>query len=343
MNTPPSNENRPTLTQVLEQIRNLHGLTQEEWEWLWSQRQQAMISTRWIPSHTPTSGDLEDFSAIIKDSHPIVFGPYYALYPIGAGGLCVVYKAWQLGTENFVALKRLLPENLSEYGKERFHREVALLKELQHPNILPLLDGGTFQGDYFLVTPLISDGALADRIRHLPRQRTWYDLAPLIAIILQIGKALAYAHQKGVIHRDVKPENILLQKDHPYLGDFGLARKIDQKVSITRGAVGTPAYMAPELWKCEATPQCDIYSLSVILYEIITGTYPFSGSYPEDILASQLSTRPRPPVQPFMSLPRDFNTLILKGLSISPKQRYASMDEFVHCLVKILEQYLARE
>ncbi len=325
--------NSPEFPKVLELLKQSNCIPMEEWEWLWKQREQTSIKICWDPL-TQNSG--MDFSSQIAYNRTIAFGPYYALYPIGCGSFSIVYKAWEIGTRNIVALKQLLPEYASGCSLERFQREIEVWQSLQHPHILPLLAGGCQDDQYFLVTQFIQGKNLEQLMHELPRQRNSDQLGPLFASILQIAKALAYAHEQGIIHRDIKPANIMVQGMNAYLMDFGMARRIEPDIRITWGAVGTPCYMAPELWQKQASPQSDIYSLCVILYEMVAGQCPFIGLDPEDILVKQLCSRPKPPVQPQSRLPLELNAFILKGLALLPSHRYASMQEFRETLMRIL-------
>jgi serine/threonine-protein kinase len=251
----------------------------------------------------------------------------------------IVYRGRHRETGDLVAIKRLHPEKVVEDTvRERFLREVQFLKALSHPNILPLLAGGEEGGGYFLVTPFVEGGSLEHRIRELPPVRLWADLEPIVMMVIQIARTLHYAHEQGFVHRDVKPANILLAGEHPYLADFGLAKQIhSDAASLTQGAVGTPCYMAPELWQKRVTPQADIYSLGVILYELMAGEYPFTGSTPEQILVQQISSKPRPPVASNSPSPFTLNGPILKALARNPIQRQTSAGELSRELQHILE------
>lgn len=300
---------------------------------------EGVINTLWLRrnyqlENITASEDVE----VVEKAKPLIFDHYQALQEIGEGGMGIVYKGRDMVTGETVAIKRLHPERVGDgHARIRFLRELNFLKELSHPNILPLLDGGEQNGEYFLVTLFIEDGSLEKRMKELPPKRHFNDVAPLFAILLQIGQALAYAHAMGLIHRDVKPANILLDGDYPYLADFGLAKQLGvESPQLTQGAVGTPCYMAPELWQKKTTPQVDIYSLGVILYEIVTGEYPFPGDKAEEILVKQLSTRPRSPhfLNPY--LPSSLNGIILKALARDPQKRHACVQEFVDELAQIL-------
>ena len=207
---------------------------------------------------------------------------------------------------------------------------------------MPLITGGIQNNELFLVTPYIEGGSLEQRLFNLPMQRTTKDVAPLFDVVLQIAEALAYSHSQNTLHRDVKPGNILINRHHAYLMDFGLAREINtigNTVNITRGAVGTPLYMAPEIWELHPVLQSDLYSLCVIIYEIVSGTYPFTAPNPEDIYLKQLSARsPKPPPSLF-PLPPGFNEFLLKGLQKNYQYRYSSMEEFIEKLKKIIKLF----
>ncbi len=322
--------------EILKILKDQYSISQEDEAWLKKIHSQGEIDTGWLQKNyqIKPQESCED-----KEIYPIVFGAYHALYPIAEGSACTIYKGWKQGTREFVAIKRLSPKKLSDEARERFIREYSIMIKLSHPYILKPIEQGEQKEEYYFIAPYIPD-TLAKRMDNLPNSRTFQDIAPLLAIFLCIVKALEYSHDNGILHRDVKPENIFLDGDHPYLADFGMARRIDQTLKLTKGAIGTPCYMAPEAWQKKFTPQCDIYSMGVILYELISGNFPFVAEDPEDFLPKQLTAPPKPPVKDGMNMPMELNGFVLKTLSVSPQKRPASMKEFKKELIQILEKYI---
>jgi len=327
--------------QMLKELKECGCLDGEELALIREMYDGGAINTMWVKQNYSLENLDEDVEVVEEVQH-VIYGPYHALYPVAHGASGTIYKAWEYGTDNIVAIKHLRPKKLSFYARERFLREMDLLKSLSHTNILPILAGGEQDGEYFLVTPFMKGGSLEKRLRQLPAHRAMSDIAPLLAIVIQIGKALEFSHAQGIIHRDIKPSNILMDGDHPYLADFGLARKIDQATDLTKGAVGTPCYMASELWQKKVTPKSDIYSMAVMLYEIVTGEYPFPGTSAEQILAKQLMSKPKPPISKDMALPQELNSFILRSLHSQPECRHPNITIFIHELIDILEDGLAR-
>lgn len=319
---------------ILAVLKEKYSLSLEDEEWLKEIHSQGEIDTGWLQKNY----NIQDGESITQEQTcPIVFGSYHALYSIAQGSACTIYKGWKQGERNFVAIKRLDPQKLSTEARERFIREYSIMNSLSHPHILKPIMSGEQQGEYFFIAPFIPD-SLAQRMELLPKPHTFQSIAPLLAIFISVAQALEYSHEQGILHRDVKPENILLDGDHAYLADFGMARKFNQTLKLTKGAIGTPFYMAPEVWQKEFTPQCDIYSMGIILYELLKGEVPFTGEMPEDILVKQMTSRPKPPIGEGMQFPLALNEFVLKSLELRPKKRHASMKEFKKELVRILEE-----
>src|SRR5512143_2709172 len=201
-------------------------------------------------------------------------GRYEILEQLGEGGMAMVYKARDTRLERFVAIKviridQFAPNLLDEILK-RFEREAKALAMLSHPYIVPVHDYGELEGTPFLVMEYLPCGTLKDRpAGAMPWQQAVHTMLP-------IAQALAYAHEHNVIHRDIKPGNILLtEKGQPMLSDFGIAKILGNSGTATlTGAgmtIGTPEYMAPEQWNGQTDARSDIYSLGVVLYELVTG------------------------------------------------------------------------
>ena len=212
-------------------------------------------------------------------------GDYELVERVGGGGMAEVYRAKQLtafGRE--VALKVIRP-GLSENEKfrERFLREAQAISRLSHPNILPLIEFGEEQETLYLVMPLVREGTLRDLIR---QREGALPLEEAIMLFLQLCSAVQYAHEQGIIHRDIKPQNVLLQQHtHVLLADFGIARDSAETRLTGEGAgLGTVEYMAPEQAIGRADKRSDIYSLGVVLYQLLTGVVPYSGSTPLQVL-----------------------------------------------------------
>ncbi len=214
---------------------------------------------------------------------------------LGAGGMATVYLAHDLKHDRDVALKVLREDLAAAIGVERFHAEIKTTARLKHPHILPLFDSGLADGALFYVMPFIEGESLRERVSRagpLP-------IAEALRVLREVADALSYAHASGIIHRDVKCDNVMIAGGHAFLADFGIARVVsahDPGATMTgSGAgVGTPAYMSPEQIVGGAVDQrTDIYALGALGYEILTGSPPFAGT-PQEIASAHLTRTPEP-------------------------------------------------
>lgn len=266
-------------------------------------------------------------------------GRYEVGAELGRGGMAVVYAASDLQHRRPVALKVLLPEVAAVLGIERFLREIQTTARLSHPHIVPVFDSGVLdlglsgrQTPWFAM-PLMAGASLRDRLdRHgqLPLEET-------IGICRDVGGALAYAHAQGVLHRDVKPENILLSSDQALLTDFGIARPMQrEREGLTSAGflLGTPAYMSPEQRAGDPAvdARADQYALAAVLYEMLAGEAPFGGRTPQAVVARQLAGEllPLRTVRP--SVPEAIDAAVRKALAPAPADRFPSVEAFLEAL-----------
>ncbi len=254
---------------------------------------------------------------------PIVPG-YEIIHEIGRGGMGVVYQAKQLNLNRMVALKMVLAKGeQAEEALSRFHREAAAVAKLHHPNIVQIYNIDEYNGLPFFSLEFVDGGDLAKRLREraLSIQET-------AAMVEAIARAVHAAHEKGILHRDLKPGNILLTKQgQPKIADFGLARHMEDsnRQTATGMILGTPSYMSPEQAagkKNEIGPATDIYSVGAILYEMLTGRPPFEGLTPMDTLMQVMSDPPRPPREFNPAIPRDLENICLRCLKKNQAERY---------------------
>jgi len=258
-------------------------------------------------------------------------GPYTILERIGRGGMATIYKAYQPALERNVAIK-VLPDHLADEPgfRQRFHQEAVAVGRLRHPNILTIYDHGEQDGQTYIVSEFIDGGTLHDRLgKPLPTTEVLRLLAP-------VASALDYAHTMGVVHRDVKPTNILIGKNgEPVLSDFGLARMMESKERLTVSGMilGTPEYMAPE--QCEGDEPraaADIYSLGVVAYEMLTGRVPFSAATPAAVIIAQIQSPLPLPRSINPDLPPRVEEALLRVLAKAPEVRFATATEMVDAI-----------
>lgn len=264
---------------------------------------------------------------------------YHIIEKIGMGGMSIVYKAYDKRLERDVAVKIIrsdaFPPNQLERILKRFEREAKALGRLSHPNIIKVIDYGSHEGAPFLVMEYLAGGTLKQRLgRPIPWQNA-------VKLLLPITAALEYAHEQKIIHRDIKPSNILLtQHGQPLLTDFGIAKilETDEAFTLTGTGigVGTPEYMSPEQWTGSATAQSDIYSLGVVLYEMVTGRKPYTADTPAAILLKQ-ATEPLPRPSKYVSnLPESIEKILLKALASNLKVRYQNVGALISGLERTL-------
>ena len=253
---------------------------------------------------------------------------------LGQGGMATVYLAQDVRHDRRVAVKVLRPELAAVIGADRFLSEIKTTANLQHPHILPLFDSGESDGFLFYVMPYVEGETVRDRMnreKQLP-------VADAVRIATEVAGALDYAHRHNVIHRDIKPENILLHDGRALVADFGIALAASKaggaRMTETGMSLGTPHYMSPEqaMGEREITARSDVYALGCVLYEMLTGDPPFTGSTAQAIVARVVTETPRPMAPQRHTIPAHVEAAVLTALEKLPADRFATAAEFADAL-----------
>jgi protein kinase-like protein len=257
---------------------------------------------------------------------------------LGRGGMATVYLARDLKHDRMVAIKVLQPELAASLGPERFLREIKVVAGLQHPNILPVNDSGEAISRLWFAMPYVEGESLRARLARegeLP-------VGEAVRLLRDVVDALACAHQHGVVHRDIKPDNVLLSGHHAVVADFGVAKALsaaadDSALTSAGMAIGTPAYMAPEQATADphADHRADIYAVGAMAYEMLTGRPPFTGPTPQAVLAAQLTDTPQSFAKARPSVPPALEALVLRCLEKRPADRWQSAGELLQRLESI--------
>ena len=257
---------------------------------------------------------------------------------IGRGGMAVVFLAEDVRHHRQVAIKVLHPELTATLGAERFLHEIEIVASLNHPHILPLHDSGEQDGLLYYVMPYAEGESLRQR---LDREKQ-LAVDESVRIAVEVADGLDYAHRKGVVHRDIKPGNILLSERHAVIADFGIARAIEvaraDRVTSTGLGVGTPLYASPEQATAQETldGRTDIYSLGCVLYEMLAGQPPLTGATPQIIQARRVSETPSPLHALRDTVPPALDHVIARALARIPADRYATASQFGQALQAVL-------
>ena len=261
---------------------------------------------------------------------------------LGRGGMATVYLAEEKKHGRKVAIKVLRPEITAALGTERFLREIGIAAHLAHPHIVPLIDSGEAGGLLYYVQPHVPGGSLRERLSAEQR----LPLKDALRIAQEVGAGLDFAHRKGFVHRDVKPENILFADGHAVLADFGVARaccdaeedtpRARELVTEVGVVVGTPEYMSPEQASGEVDlgTASDLYSLACVVYEMLAGEPPFTGANPRAVMAKHVTERVRPLRGMRPEAPLAVERALAQALEKDPDQRFASTAEFVAALLE---------
>ncbi|MBI4502862.1 MAG: protein kinase [Gemmatimonadetes bacterium] len=249
---------------------------------------------------------------------------------LGRGGMATVYLAEDLKHKRKVAIKVLHPELAAVLGPDRFLREIQFAASLQHPHILPLLDSGQAGAFLYYVMPFVAGESVRARLsreRELP-------VGDVVRILREVVDALTYAHAQGLIHRDIKPDNVLLSGRHALVMDFGVAKAISeatgrQQLTTAGVALGTPAYMAPEQAAGDSNldHRVDIYAVGVMAYELLTGRTPFVSTTAQGMLAAHVTERPQPVTEFRPAVPPDLAEAVMRCLEKKPADRWQSAEE----------------
>jgi len=254
---------------------------------------------------------------------------------LGAGGMATVYLARDVRHNRNVAIKVMHPELAALIGAERFLKEIETTANLQHPHILPLFDSGQVEGTVFYVMPYVHGESLRSRLT----RETQLPVADAVRIAAEIAAGLDYAHRHGVIHRDIKPDNVLFHDGRALVADFGIALAWahgDGRTRMTRAgaSLGTPEYMSPEQASGEQNldPRTDTYALGVVLYEMLTGQPPFTGLSAQAIFAQIMSEEPRPVVLKRKTVPPHIDAAVRRALEKLPADRWQTTAQFAEAL-----------
>lgn len=272
----------------------------------------------------------------INSATPILANRYQLLQTLGAGGMAVVYRAKDINLERFVAVKILRPDFSKDDGfRKRFHQEAKSAANLSHPNIVTVHDFGLEGEQLFIIMEYIP----GTHLKKIIQEREKLSVEEGLDIIIQAAAGIGYAHRAGFVHCDVKPHNILVAPDKRVkVTDFGIARALasiqpDEKTNVVWGS---PQYLSPEQANGEApSPASDVYSLGVVMYELLTGKLPFYAKDPNQMIKLHLEAQPVSPRKINPDIPQPLEQIILKLLSKEPSSRYRTADQ----LARVLENF----
>ncbi|HET8906503.1 MAG TPA: FHA domain-containing serine/threonine-protein kinase [Ktedonobacterales bacterium] len=272
----------------------------------------------------------------MRDPKDRYLGKYRIMDPIGSGGMARVYRAYQESLERYVAIKTI-PTSSDRHMIARFQQEAKLIARLSHQNILPVYDYGDEGGWAYIVMEYVPGGTVRDKLATAEATHMLTPLWWVLKICEQAALALDYAHSAKVIHRDVKPANMLLRsEEHMLLSDFGIATIIAANASSHRGSVGvgTPQYMAPEqgMPHHSVDGRSDIYALGVVLYQAVTNRLPFYADQPAAIIQKQISEPLVPPSMYNPALPPSVQHIVMRAMAKDPGQRYQRASEMATAL-----------
>ncbi len=265
---------------------------------------------------------------------PLLKNRYQLGRVLGRGGMCIVYQAWDTRQQRFVAIKRLEPPlNEDPRTRARFDREGRALALLDHPNLVALLDRGSSENDDYLVFEYVDGRSLKELIRegHI-------SIEAFGVLVGQVAEGLASAHSVGIVHRDVKPQNILIDRlGHAKVSDFGIATGPDwTRVTRAGAVIGSARYMSPEQIRSKPVDaRSDVYSLGVVMYEMLSGHTPFDGNNMPEIARQHLQAEPPPLTDTRAKLPPGLEAMIMKCLEKDPDDRFESMEELIGALVAL--------
>lgn len=278
----------------------------------------------------------------------VTLGNYTIQSLLGQGGMASVYRARQENLDRDVAVKVLPPWFAADRSfVERFNQEARLVARLSHPNIVTVHDANEHNGHLYIVMQLVDSGTLKHRLDQLQAQGKTLDVSEASRIFTQLASALSYAHDKGIIHRDIKPVNVLMDRSgRPILSDFGIAKALEDTKALTRhgAGVGTPEYMSPEQCRGVAVDgRADIYALGVMLFEALTGRLPFQGdNYPALAHSHVYETPPHPSaINP--TIDPTIAQVILTALEKHPAQRYQRASDMAEALERAVYSLPTRD
>lgn len=273
---------------------------------------------------------------VFEQLHIALAGRYVPHRVLGHGGMASVYLAMDLKHERLVAIKALRQSIEDHAARERFLREIKYLAQLQHPHILPLYDSGDALGMLYYVTAYLEGRTLKRHLDDAPNKRL--SVAEAARIAREVADGLDYAHARNVLHRDVKPENILLHDDHALLADFGIARAIqlagETALTDTGVAIGTPAYMSPEQLVADRhlDARSDVYALGCVTYEMLAGVPPFMGARGVVDNTLKFTTGATSLCDVRRDVKAHIDEVVQRALAQEPAHRYASAGEFSQAL-----------
>ena len=260
---------------------------------------------------------------------------------LGGGGMSRVFVAYDQTLERRVVVKVLAPELMADVNAERFRREILVIAALQHPHIVPVLSAGEMEGRPYLVMPFVEGESLRTRIARGGPMR----IVDAVGVLRDVARALAYAHERGIVHRDIKPDNVLIHAGSAVVADFGVAKALDvarrtpgmaQHGTLTAAgaSLGTPGYMAPEQIAADpnADYRVDIYAFGVTAYEALAGKHPFHGRAPHALLAAHLSEAPPPLADLRPDVPAALATLVMRCLEKEPDRRPQTAQQILTAL-----------